>query len=77
MPRLAGLTGPAARLREAWERYNIPLAITEVHHGCTREEQVRWLHEVWTAAETVRAEGADVRAVTCGRCSATSTGARC
>ena len=64
MPRLAGLTGPAARLREAWQRYGIPLAITEVHHGCTREEQLRWLHEVWTAAETVRAEGADVRAVT-------------
>lgn len=64
MPRLAGLTGPAARLREAWERYRIPLAITEVHHGCTREEQLRWLHEVWTAAQTVRDEGVDVRAVT-------------
>lgn len=64
MPRLAGLTGPAARLREAWERYGLPLAITEVHHGCTREEQLRWLHEVWTAAQTVRAEGADIQAVT-------------
>jgi len=64
IPRLAGQTGPAARLREAWARYGIPLAITEVHHGCTREEQVRWLHEVWDAAETVRAEGVNVRAVT-------------
>lgn len=64
MPRLAGKTGPAARLREAWERYCLPLAITEVHHGCTREEQLRWLHEVWSAAEQVRSEGADVRAVT-------------
>lgn len=64
MPRLAGQTGPAARLREAWERYGKPLAITEVHHGCTREEQLRWFHEVWSAAETVRNEGADVRAVT-------------
>jgi dTDP-4-dehydrorhamnose reductase len=64
MPRLAGLTGPAARLREAWDRYGIPLAITEVHHGCTREEQLRWLYEVWTAAEKVRDEGVDVRAVT-------------
>jgi dTDP-4-dehydrorhamnose reductase len=64
MPRLAGLTGPAARLREAWTRYGIPLAVTEVHHGCTREEQLRWFHEVWTAAETVRGEGVDVRAVT-------------
>jgi dTDP-4-dehydrorhamnose reductase len=64
MPELASETGPAARLREAWERYRIPLAVTEVHHGCTREEQLRWFHEVWDAAGAVRAEGADVRAVT-------------
>jgi dTDP-4-dehydrorhamnose reductase len=64
MPHLAGKTGPAARLREAWARYRIPLAITEVHHGCSREEQVRWFHDMWTAAEKVRGEGADVRAVT-------------
>ncbi|WP_240309583.1 MULTISPECIES: family 1 glycosylhydrolase [Sphingomonas] len=64
MPQLAGKVGPAARLREAWARYRIPLAITEVHHGCTREEQVRWLHDVWNAAEEVRREGVDVRAVT-------------
>jgi dTDP-4-dehydrorhamnose reductase len=64
MPHLAAEVGPAARLREAWERYGIPLAITEVHHGCTREEQVRWLQQVWSAAELVRSEGVDVRAVT-------------
>ncbi|WP_205481204.1 family 1 glycosylhydrolase [Sphingomonas arenae] len=64
MPHLAGKTGPTARLREAWKRYGIPLAITEVHHGCTREEQVRWFHEVWQAAEKVRGEGVDLRAVT-------------
>ena len=56
--------GPAARLRETWARYGRPIAITEVHHGCTRDEQLRWFLEVWRAAETVRAEGADIRAVT-------------
>ena len=56
--------GPAARLREVWERYRRPIAVTEAHHGCTRDEQVRWLMEVWNAARTVRAEGADIRAVT-------------
>ena len=25
---------------EAWERYRLPLAVTEVHHGSTREEQL-------------------------------------
>jgi dTDP-4-dehydrorhamnose reductase len=56
--------GPAARLRETWERYRRPVAVTEVHHGCTRDEQLRWLLEVWNAAKTVKAEGADIRALT-------------
>ena len=56
--------GPAARLREVWHRYRRPVAVTEVHHGCTRDEQVRWLAEVWNAAAAVKAEGADIRAVT-------------
>jgi dTDP-4-dehydrorhamnose reductase len=60
----AACTGPQLRLLEAWERYRLPLAVTEAHHGCTRDEQVRWLMEVWHAAHAVRREGADVRAVT-------------
>jgi dTDP-4-dehydrorhamnose reductase len=64
MPLPAEQIGPAARLTELWERYRRPIAVTEVHHGCTRDEQLRWLAEVWRAAETVRASGADIRAVT-------------
>ena len=56
--------GPRLRLKETWERYRIPMAVTEVHHGCTRDEQVRWLNQVWTEAEAARREGVDVRAVT-------------
>lgn len=59
-----GVGGPGARLREAHARYGLPLAITEVHLGCTREEQLRWLAEAWQQAGEVRGEGADVRAVT-------------
>ena len=59
-----GLAGPRGMLREAWERYGLPLAVTEAHLGCTREEQLRWLKEVWDAARSLRREGADVRAVT-------------
>jgi dTDP-4-dehydrorhamnose reductase len=58
------LVGHAEVLRALWDRYRLPLAITEAHAGCTREEQTRWLVEAWDAARTVRAEGADVRAVT-------------
>ncbi|HYW55724.1 MAG TPA: sugar nucleotide-binding protein [Polaromonas sp.] len=57
--------GFEARLRETCERYGGPVAITEVHLGCRREEQLRWLHQAWAAASTVRDEGRDVRAVTC------------
>lgn len=51
-------------LREAWGRYAIPIALTEIHNGCTREEQMRWMHEAWTTAERLRAEAVDIRAVT-------------
>ncbi len=61
---LAGLTGPRARLAEVWERYHLPLAVTEVHHGCTRDDQLRWLAAVWDAACDLQEEGVPVRAVT-------------
>jgi dTDP-4-dehydrorhamnose reductase len=62
--RLDGDTGFGPRLREAWERYGIPIAITEVHHGCHRDEQLRWFVEVWKTAQALREEGMDLRAVT-------------
>jgi dTDP-4-dehydrorhamnose reductase len=58
------LGGPAERLRETWARYRLPVAITEVHLGCTRDEQLRWFQEAWLAAEQTRTAGCDVRAVT-------------
>ncbi|GAC1409770.1 MAG: hypothetical protein NVSMB6_09860 [Burkholderiaceae bacterium] len=57
-------TGPKARLLEAWERYHLPLAITEAHHGCSRDEQLRWLMEVWEAAVELRGQGVNIHAVT-------------
>ncbi|HEX8560711.1 MAG TPA: sugar nucleotide-binding protein [Pyrinomonadaceae bacterium] len=59
-----GVAGAGAILREAWDRYGLPLALTEAHMGCTREEQMRWVHELWAGACEARAAGADVRAVT-------------
>jgi dTDP-4-dehydrorhamnose reductase len=51
-------------LQEAWERYGLPLAVTEAHIDANREDQLRWLLEIWEAAKQVRATGADIRAVT-------------
>ena len=59
-----GVAGPLPLLREAWKRYGIAIAVTEAHLGCTREQQLRWLAEVWDAAAQLKTEGADVRAVT-------------
>ena len=59
-----GTAGPRALLGEAWDRYHLPIAITEAHIDCTREQQLRWLDEVWHSALDARASGADVRAVT-------------
>jgi dTDP-4-dehydrorhamnose reductase len=59
-----GTAGMRKLLLEAWERYNLPVAVTEAHLGCTREEQLRWFKEVWEAAQGLQLEGVDVRAVT-------------
>jgi dTDP-4-dehydrorhamnose reductase len=64
MPLPSKELGPAARLREVWERYKRPIAVTEAHHGSTRDDQLRWLMEVWNDVNTLRDEGADIRAVT-------------
>ncbi len=58
------LMGHEGALASAWERYRRPVALTEVHLGCTREEQLRWWRDAWDAAVTTRARGVDVRAVT-------------
>jgi dTDP-4-dehydrorhamnose reductase len=59
-----GIRGHAAVLEEVWRRYGVPVAITEAHLGCTREEQLRWLGEAWEGAQEARRRGVDVRAVT-------------
>ena len=62
--RACGLAGIERLLHEVWQRFRIPLAITEVHLGCTREQQLRWLVDIHDGAERVRATGVPVRAVT-------------
>lgn len=59
-----GIWGHEEVLRSAWRRYGVEVAITEVHLGSTREQQLRWFHEAWQAAVRVRGEGVAVRAVT-------------
>lgn len=51
-------------LKESWERYKIPIAITEVHLNCSPEEQLRWFGQVYEAACRLKKEGIDIKAVT-------------
>jgi dTDP-4-dehydrorhamnose reductase len=60
----ASLGGFKARLREVAQRYKAPMAITEVHLGCTREEQLRWFSEAWDTARRMAEDGMPIFAVT-------------
>jgi dTDP-4-dehydrorhamnose reductase len=60
----SGLIGLHDLLLQAHRRYRLPIAVTEVHLGCTPPEQLRWLHQQWMAAQAARRDGVDVRAVT-------------
>ncbi|HKR89038.1 MAG TPA: family 1 glycosylhydrolase [Phenylobacterium sp.] len=61
LPAPGGLEGA---LEAAWARYRLPLAVTESHNGCTREEQARWVREAWETAARLRVRGVEVQAVT-------------
>ena len=62
--RPEGLIGPETLLAETSQRYAKPVAITEAHLGCTREEQLRWLMDAWNAGRRLRQKGIAVQAVT-------------
>lgn len=62
--------GPAPQItpreifQEAWERYHLPIAITEVHIDAPREDQVRWFMDIWNSAQELRSQGIQIEAVT-------------
>jgi dTDP-4-dehydrorhamnose reductase len=62
--RPEGIVGAGAALMEAWNRYQLPVAITEAHLGSEPDQQMRWLAEAWSGAQQACDSGVDVRAVT-------------
>ena len=56
--------GVRTAIAEAHNRYGLPIALTEVHLGCSVDEQMRWFYEAWQSAEIMRERGVAVRAVT-------------
>ncbi|MEO6722575.1 MAG: family 1 glycosylhydrolase [Ferruginibacter sp.] len=62
--RVIDIDGIGKLLKEAWDRYRVTIAVTEVHLNCTRDEQMRWLYEVWESCCEMRSQGVDVKAIT-------------
>lgn len=57
-------SGLKCLLKEVHERYGLPMAVTEVHLNCTREEQLRWFKEAWDSCSSLKEEGMDIKAIT-------------
>jgi dTDP-4-dehydrorhamnose reductase len=57
-------TGLDVLLNEAWERFHRPIAITEVHLHCHREEQLRWFRHVWEVCNRLVKQGMEIKGVT-------------
>lgn len=60
----AGIAGVDVVLQDAWKRYGLPVAVTEVHMGSSVDEQIRWFAEVWEAAQSARRKGVHCTAIT-------------
>jgi dTDP-4-dehydrorhamnose reductase len=59
---LPGLAGWSLA-REAWERFGLPIAITEVQLAGDEQDRALWFWKAWQAASALRAEDVDLRAV--------------
>jgi len=59
-----GIVGVGHLLTKAWERYGIPVAITEVHLGAHVDEQIRWLADMWHGMRAAQRSGVDCKAFT-------------
>lgn len=57
-------SGLKVLLKECWERYKIPIAVTEVHINGDTNDQIRWFKEVWDTAIALNTEGVKIPAVT-------------
>ncbi len=59
-----GVDGRERLMTEVWNRYRLPMVVSEVHICGTDSEQILWLRDCWHGTQQLRAEGIDVRAVT-------------
>lgn len=56
--------GQKLLLEECWNRYHIPMAVTEAHIHCDSDEQIRWFAEIRHTCIALMERGVDIRSVT-------------
>jgi beta-glucosidase/6-phospho-beta-glucosidase/beta-galactosidase len=62
--RAGVFSGFGGVLLDAWNRYHIPVAISEVHLGGSSDDQIRWAAEAWEGVMNARKHGASCSAMT-------------
>lgn len=56
--------GISILLQEAWDRYHIPMALTEVHINCDPDNQIRWFGRIREQCAALRRSGVNIVAMT-------------
>lgn len=51
-------------LKECWDRYHLPIAMTEIHIGCDSDNQIRWFAEIRRTCTQLLQEGVNMKAIT-------------
>ena len=62
--RIQEPTGIKLLLTETWQRYGLPMALTEVHINCDSDNQIRWFGKIREVCHDLIREGVDLRAMT-------------
>ena len=58
------VSGFGVLLQECWHRYELPIAVTEVHINCDADNQIRWFAEIRNTCSSLVEQGVDIRGVT-------------
>jgi len=56
--------GLSSLLTEAWDRYRLPMAVTECHLNCEAPQQLKWFQETWENCCQLNRNGIPIQAVT-------------
>lgn len=55
---------PYDLIMEVWDRYRLPIAVTEVHQNICEEQQLKWFLTIWETAKALKEDGVNMLAVT-------------